>query len=340
MDARDAALATEIVCGVLRRKGQLDWIIESRTKRTSPEARVALEMGLYQRLFLTRVPPHAAVGESVELVHRAGDSFAARMVNAVLRRVSGLPGDMPRTAALSMPAWLLERWDHEYGAEEAARMARAALERPAVYVRAPGGAGCEPTPVPGCWRLTGAPPAGARIMDIGSQAVALLVEAGPGQRVLDLCAAPGNKTAILLEQGARVVAADFSLARLREFLTPGVARVQLDGALPLPFGRVFDHVLVDAPCSGTGTLARNPEIKWRLQPRDLARHAERQAALVRQALDCLAPGGRLVYATCSLEPEENRQVMQRAGAVRVEKVLERRPGRAEGDGFQAFVISL
>jgi 16S rRNA (cytosine967-C5)-methyltransferase len=339
LDARDAALATEIVFGVLRRKGQLDWIVQSRTKRTDPETLIALEMGLYQKLFLTRIPPHAAVSESVELVHRAGNSFAARMVNAVLRRVHDVPPEMPRAAALSMPAWLLERWDREYGAEEAARMARAGLERSEVYVRGAGGEGCEATEVPGCWRVTGAPPAGARVMDIGSQALALTVRAKPGDLVLDACAAPGNKTAVLLESGGRVVAGDVSRARLCGFLAAGAALVQFDGTRALPFGPVFDWILVDAPCSGTGTLARNPEIKWRLKPEDLERHAGRQAALVQRALESLKPGGRLVYSTCSLEPEENQGALERAGARRVEQVLARRPGRDAGDGFQAFVIS-
>jgi 16S rRNA (cytosine967-C5)-methyltransferase len=158
--------------------------------------------------------------------------------------------------------------------------------------------------------------------------VPLLLGVAPGDSVLDLCAAPGGKTLALARaarEGALVVAADRHLHRLgamREHLRrTGMARVALvalDAALPLPWTHRFRRILVDAPCSGTGTLARNPEIRWRLKPTDLTNLQSRQVALLRNALDALDAGGRLIYSTCSLEPEENEQVVQQALAGRAE----------------------
>lgn len=158
------------------------------------------------------------------------------------------------------------------------------------------------------------------IQDEASQLVADLVAPRPGQRVLDLCAAPGMKAGQLaqaLGEGT-LVACDRSPGRLRtmaKLLPPWIpprvrlSTVRLDAALALPFGREFDRILLDAPCSGTGTLGRNPEIKWRLRPEDITRLAEMQSGMLRHALEALAPGGRLVYSTCSLEPEENEEVV-------------------------------
>ena len=170
---------------------------------------------------------------------------------------------------------------------------------------------------------------GALLQDEASQLVASLVAPHAGDRVLDLCAAPGIKTSQLataLGEGI-LVACDLSARRLRTMQTllpksiplgVPVLSVRLDAGQPLCFGIQFDRVLLDAPCSGTGTLARNPEIKWRLQTKDIFRLAELQAKMLHNALQALAPGGRLVYATCSLEPEENERV--------VEEVLRRNQG--------------
>jgi len=149
----------------------------------------------------------------------------------------------------------------------------------------------------------------------------LLLAVRPGMRALDLCAAPGMKTSLLADAvgSGLIVACDRSRARLHTMrrLLPslsanlGAIRIlQLDASRQLPFGREFGRILVDAPCSGTGTLARNPEIKWRLKPEDIERLSELQAAILANALDLLATGGRLVYATCSLEPEENENVVE------------------------------
>ena len=167
-----------------------------------------------------------------------------------------------------------------------------------------------------------------------------LLELEPSHLFLDLCAAPGNKTAQALETpGLIAVACDSSAARLREFHAAGAHLVRLDAAQPLPFPRVFDRILVDAPCSGTGTLARNPEIRWRLKEADLAAHATRQRRILGHALNCLKPGGRLVYSTCSLEREENEDVVRTVAPDRVRAERLRVPSRHPGDGFYAAVLT-
>jgi 16S rRNA (cytosine967-C5)-methyltransferase len=223
-----------------------------------------------------------------------------------------------------------------------AGIVEANMAPPHTFIRVPPGQtppeGATATPVKGCWLVDSAQEAGGfRVQDIGSQSVVPLLDLQPGQRFLDLCAAPGNKTAQALEAGVRAVAADQHRVRLMQLTDLGVPLVRLDARRPLPFGRVFDRILVDAPCTGTGTLSRNPEIKWRLRPEDLPELQARQAAILEHALDALAPGGRLVYATCSLEPEENDQVVA-PYKDRIVRILRRIPGRDLGDGFFAAAI--
>jgi len=310
LDSREAGLATEIVYGVLRRRAQLQSLIarvsSRRPEQMDAHVRVAIEMGAYQMRFLDRVPDHAAVSESVDLVKHAKKNQASALVNAVLRRLPPLPekwGD--EALEFSLPPWLWRRWVSRFGLEMARRLGEACLRAPEPFIRlqtdAEPPAGCEPTEVPGCFRVTGSVPEGARRQDIGAQTVVPLLDLQPDQRFLDLCAAPGNKTAQALETpGLEAVACDSSAARLAAFHATGAELVRLDASHALPFGAVFDRILVDAPCSGTGTLARNPEIRWRLSESDLRKHAERQRRILRNALPCLKPGGRLVYSTCSL----------------------------------------
>ncbi|HLH15770.1 MAG TPA: transcription antitermination factor NusB [Bryobacteraceae bacterium] len=340
LDARDAGLASEIVFGVLRRRAQLDFLIEKQAgpRKLDAAVRTALRMGIYQLRHLDRVPAHAAIGESVELVKRARKVSAAGLVNAVLRRVAA--GDLPtaeaqrarrehgeggdqgpqriewpsREVELSCPEWLLRRWERQYGAEIAEGIARAALREPEKYARR------------------------GRMQDIGAQAIVPLLGLSAGQTFLDLCAAPGNKTAQAMEAGVRAFACDVHFHRIAGMKGMGAELAVVDGTEPLPFGRRFDRVLVDAPCSGTGTLGRNPEIKWKLREDDLADLQQRQAALLRNALAVLEPGGVLVYSTCSMEREENEDVVAAAGA-RVRETMQRVPGRDPGDGFFAAVIT-
>jgi 16S rRNA (cytosine967-C5)-methyltransferase len=347
LDSRDAGLASELVLGSLRVQAQLDFLIAHFSghdaARLDPEVRIALRLAIYQIRYLTRIPGHAAVGESVELVKRARIRSAVGFTNAVLRKVHRDAIPWPdRATELSVPAWLLARWDTRYGAETAAAIARAALTPPETFVRstgpAPSGVTLEATDVPGCFRVVEGDPTGLRIQDIGSQSIVPMLALAPGQSFLDLCAAPGNKTAQALEAGVQAVACDLHLSRLEHMRGLNCALVVLNGTRPLPFARRFDRILVDAPCSGTGTLARNPEIRWRLRPGDLADLHSRQVQLLRNALERLAPQGRLVYSTCSVEPEENEAVLEEAGA-RVLESRRRLPGRDRGDGFFAAMLT-
>jgi len=310
LESRDAGLASEIVFGCVRYQAQLDYLIGLLSARPLDlEVRIALRMGIYQRRYLDRIPAHAAVSESVELVKRAGKRSAAGLVNAVLRKVNREPVAWPdRATALSMPAWLLRRWDRQYGAETAGRMASAFLEPPEKYIASTG-----------------------RVQDVGAQSIVPALELERGQTFLDLCAAPGNKTAQALQYGVRAVACDVHLSRLRQLRGLACDLVVLDGIRELPFRAKFDRILVDAPCSGTGTLGRNPEIKWRLKASDLGDLQAKQVALLGNALACLCPGGRLVYSTCSLEREENQDVLEAVGGQW--QATERLPGLDEGDGF-------
>ena len=343
LDSRDAGLASEIVFGALRFQAQLDFLIEHYSGRPAArldvEVRIALRIAIYQLRYLERVPAHAAIHESVELIKRARKRSAAGFANAVLRKVDrSLIAWPTREVELSHPAWLLDRWDRQFGRETATAIARANLQRPETYVRAPPGASTEaelaPTDVPGCFRLLSGDAHNLRIQDIGSQSVVPLLDLAPGLTFLDLCAAPGNKTAQALESGVVAVASDFHLSRLAPLKSLGIDLVALDARQPLPFRGRFDRILLDAPCTGTGTLARNPEIKWRLTRANIEELRQTQILLLRQAMQALAPGGRLVYSTCSLEREENEDVV---GELPI-RTMRRIPGRDPGDGFFAAVI--
>jgi 16S rRNA (cytosine967-C5)-methyltransferase len=326
LDTRDAGLASEIVLGVLRYRAQLDYLIEhfsgKPATRLDEPVRQALRIAIYQLRYLERIPAHAAVSESVELIKRARKRSAAGFANAVLRKVDRSPVRWPDGAVeLSHPEWLLERWQRQYGEETAAAIARANLRIPETYQN----------------------PVTARTQDIGAQSIVPLLRLDPGHSFLDLCAAPGNKTAQALAVGmganATVVACDIHLHRLVPLKNLAIPLVLLDGTRPLPFRRPFDRILIDAPCSGTGTLAHNPEIKWRLQPADLPDLQARQMALLEQGRRLLAPGGLLVYSTCSLEREENEDVVATVPARLVLETMQRIPGRDPGDGFFAAVIA-
>ncbi len=345
----DRNLTTALVLGVLRWQVRLDQQLKGLLKRPGakldPEVLIALRLGAFQLLYLDRIPAHAAIGESVELVKQAGHRFASGMVNAVLRsaaRSSLL--DEPRgelAAVQSHPVWMVERWVANYGADAAHAICRHGQEQPALSVRIEGpeveaeltqaGIVLAPgalltsarTVVSGDVAATAAFHAGrVRIQDEGSQLIAEL--AGCTRRdsdqkvenIVDACAAPGGKAWILAERNpqARIVACEKSpqrLAQMRKRLAAHAGRIEcrLADATALEESGAFDLALADVPCSGTGTLGRNPEIRHRLRLEDLARHVERQRAIVRATLRAVRPGGHVVYSTCSLEPEENEQVV-------------------------------
>jgi 16S rRNA (cytosine967-C5)-methyltransferase len=348
-DERDRALLHELVLGSLRRRGWLDHVLARLSSRplekVDPHTRAALRLGAYQLLYL-RTPRHAAVSESVSLA-REREPRAAGFVNAILRRLAR-EGPPPEPDALrdplawlctagSLPDWLARRWHARLGPERAVARARAGLEAPPVFVRLnpaqpsardaveASGVELDPAAVPGAARAGGAPlgPLAERallyVQDQGSQLVARL--AASEGLVLDACAAPGGKAILLSDlarqEATRIVAADVSRVRMdvlrRLARRWGAARVRAVAAdaLAPPFSRPFDAVLLDAPCSGLGTLARNPDIRWRLSPADVDRNAARQESLVESVSRLVRPGGLLVYAVCSLEPEESDAVVDR-----------------------------
>lgn len=301
-----------------------------------------------------RMPARAAIFETVEVVKQVGKRSAAGFVNAVLRKsasevsddISQLrPPEMSELDWLSVyyshPAWLLQRWIDRCGRADALELARCNNQAPTAYLRLPAGgrnaeeteqelakAGVEVSPgkflnparalVRGNLVRTEAYRKGEVVLqDEASQVVPYLLDVQEGHRVLDLCAAPGNKTSQLAEfagQSGRVVACDVHLHRLQRMQAPGcgttVARVAVDGERHLPFAALFNRILVDAPCCGTGTLARNPEIKWRLRQADIEQLSAKQLRLLSNAAPMLKPGGRMVYSVCSLEPEEGREAVQ------------------------------
>jgi 16S rRNA (cytosine967-C5)-methyltransferase len=313
------------------------------------EVLIALRMGAFQLLHLDRIPAHAAIGESVELAKQAGHHFAAGMVNAVLRKVgiacSSLLDEEPGwEAEQAHPEWLVERWKKAYGVETARAICRHGQQQLELAVRLVD-TGVEHELIDaGITLASGRLLTGARIVaagdvtatdaflsgrvriqDEGSQLIAEIAalpwfSKDPLQRVksiFDACAAPGGKTMILAERNpeAHIVACESSeprLAALRERIAAFGDRIEcrLADAASLDETAKYELALVDAPCSGTGTLGRNPEIRHRLKVEDLARHAERQKAILRAAARALMPGGTIVYSTCSLEPEENEQVVE------------------------------
>ena len=350
LTSRDAGLAAQIVFGCLRYQGQLDYLIWHYSGRESGQldepVRIALRAAIFQMRYLERIPARAAVHESVEYV-KGRTRAASGLVNAILRKVNREPVKWPDPAIeFSCPSWLMERWSSHFGSELAQGIAAAALKEPLAYVRVPPGQEAPreievaTTEVPGAFQLLSPLPTGMRLHDISSQSIIPLLGLSPGDTLLDLCAAPGNKTLQALETPlAATVACDVSLKRLQD-VPPVCPRVVLDASLPLPFDQQFTRIFIDAPCSGTGTLARNPEIKWRLKPEELARFQGKQAAILAQALCSLAPGGKLLYATCSLEREENEEVVGSALSDRILLRTERwrLPGRDQGDGFYAAVL--
>jgi 16S rRNA (cytosine967-C5)-methyltransferase len=338
LDARDRALAKRLAFGTIQRRLTLDHVIaQHAVRRLDPAVRAALQLGLYQLLFLDGVPAHAAIGEAVEL---AKPSPGHKLVNAVLRAVqregAELPGDeTPAGAAIrhSHPHWLVELW-WEWLGPEATRALLAADNEPAelaLRVNAlvaydlddvPGRREGEAIVVEGAFDALAHPgyAAGAfNPQSRASQLVARTVDPRPGERVLDLCAAPGGKTthlAALMRAEGQVVAVERNPQRVRA-LRATCARMRAanvtvvnSDATSYDGEQGFDRVLLDAPCSGLGTLRSHPDLRWRASPEGIERLAAEQDALLASARRALAPGGTLVYSVCTLSPREERLVTE------------------------------
>jgi 16S rRNA (cytosine967-C5)-methyltransferase len=326
LDRRDRALAQQIAYGTVQRVRALDYGIETLGRRPvrklDPPVRAALRLGAYQLAYL-EVAVHAAVNESVELVRAARLERAVPFTNAVMRRLSTGLRDLLTSLPdgplkHSYPDWVYETWVRDWGEEEALALMRAQNEPPETVVRlVRGEIEGEPTDVPGAYRVARVDEralAAGRIwpQSRGSQLAGLAVGSRAGERVLDLCAAPGGKATML---AGEVVAVELHEGRARE-LEENVRRlgatnvrvVNADG-LALPYELTgFDRTLVDAPCSGLGVLAARPDLRWRAQPLP-----QLQLALLRAATERTKPGGRIVYSVCTLNADENEAVVDASG---------------------------
>jgi 16S rRNA (cytosine967-C5)-methyltransferase len=372
LDSRERALAMQLAFGTVQRRLTLDYVIEQLARPVAElDARTlaALRLGLYQLVFLDGAAPHAVVAESVELAK--GSSGGHKLVNAVLRRATREPpvlpsDDTPAGAAIahSYPPWLVELWWERFGADEARGLLRAGNEPGELALRANtlvttrdelAAALPVPTTPAGdelpeglvvegrfdahaheLWR-DGAYVAQSR----ASMLVARAVDPQPGERVLDLCAAPGGKTthlAALMHNRGEIVAIERhagragALRRTCERVRATNVEVSVADAARVTTAEPFDRVLVDPPCSGLGTLQGHPDLRWRTSPEAIAQLADTQSAILRAAVAALRPGGTLVYSTCTLSPRENEEQAARAG-LRVESERLVLPHRDRTDGF-------
>jgi 16S rRNA (cytosine967-C5)-methyltransferase len=313
LSRRDRALLTTLVYGVTRWRRELDWLIDRCAERVHPEIRQHLRVALFQIRHLDKIPRHAAVNEAVELA-KGVSRKSAGFVNAVLRKAADLPLPDALGVRTSHPDWLIDRWRKRFPPKELQALLDADNAVLPLSIR--------PNPLKPTSPLDveGDPAADPRfteglytVQDETSMKVAPMLDPKPRERILDLCAAPGGKTTHLAElmggQG-HVVAVDLPdriglVAESAKRL--GLSNVECvagDGTT-LAFREPFDAILVDAPCSNTGVLSRRPDVRWRLREKDIAGAVAIQRALLENAARLLKPGGRLVYSTCSLEPEEN-----------------------------------
>ena len=335
-EARDRAFARQMVATTLRRKGQIDALL-ARCLEKLPPAPIEdlLRLAVAQLLFLD-VKPHAAVDSAVELAKSLGFAPLGKLVNAVLRRLSTEGPDWVAAqdpAPLNAPEWLWRSWVAAYGEEAARAIAAAHLEEPPLDLTPAGAAedwaqrleaellftgslrrsaGGSVTALPGFDE------GGWWVQDAAATLPVRLLDPHPGEHIADLCAAPGGKTAQLAAAGALVTALDRSarrLTRLQENLTRLNLTAELAAADASAWQppQLFDKVLLDAPCSATGTLRRHPDVAWTKQPEDIGKLAAAQDRLLAAAAPMVRPGGTLVFCTCSLQPEE--------GAARIDAFL-------------------
>ena len=348
VSAPDRGLATELIYGVLRRRAFLDRAVKRasgrRLKDIDPKLHDVLRLGAYQIMYLDRVPAHAAVDAAVEQAKARRTGKGAGLVNAVLRKVAGAPPDarLPTPPAIDrdpvghvsavggLPEMLARLFVEALGPEEAAAFAVACLapapltlrvnQRRATVAEVVEAVNGAPGHRPWSVQL----PVGSRLpaelevvrsgqatpQDEAAMRVVELLAPEPGERVLDVCAAPGGKTtqaAEMMDDRGQVVAHDRLPARLRRVDESarrlGLSSIETAPVLPAS-GELFDRVLVDAPCSGLGTLRRHPEIRWRLTDADLSELTRTQSIVLREGAQRVRPGGTLVYAVCTITAAE------------------------------------
>ncbi len=358
LSPKDRALCHEITLGVLRKKLYLDKIIEKFTKKKigkfDSQVATALRIGLYQLLFLDKIPAHAAINESVNLVRIAKKKSAGNLVNAVLRRATREKIEFPYPDEIekisveeSHPRWLFEKWIEQFGFETAEKIAKANNEIPNLSFRLTvktseetkkyiesGEKFIESEFIRDAWKATGfdeklfdlAEKGEIYFQDAASQIVAGIVNLKEDQSFLDVCAAPGSKTTFAAKKvsqenlpGKMLIAGDFYKHRV-EFLRGNCLRQNIDfvkfivydAEKSLPFAEEsFDVILVDAPCTGTGTIRHNPEIRYFLKAEDVAELSRKQLEILKNASKLLKKKGKLIYSTCSLETEENEAVVNK-----------------------------
>ncbi len=358
LSGRDRQFVRALVGSALRHLGQIDHTLAQCLEKPLPArasaVRNILRLGVAQTLFL-QTPAHAAVDTMVSLIaKRGGEAGYKGLVNAVLRRVAreadlfrqARPGNGAFTGAISLPDWLWQSWVKAYGVQQATAIATAHLLEPPLdftvkrdpahwakllqgevlptgTVRRPAHPQEHYRPSPRIEDLPGFPEGMWWVQDAAAALPARLLGTDlKGQRVLDMCAAPGGKTAQLALAGATVTALDRSRKRL-ERVQENLARLQLTAhieaadAVLWRKARDFDAILLDAPCSATGTIRRHPDVAWLKDPRDIVKLTATQDRLLDAAADLVKPGGRIVYCTCSLQPEE--------GKARIDALLARNP---------------
>jgi 16S rRNA (cytosine967-C5)-methyltransferase len=363
-ERRDRALLNALVLGVARWRGRLDFIIgrcsRSPLEKIDPPVLNALRLGVFQIVFLDRVPASAAVNTSVELVKQIAPKWVVRFVNAVLRRVAAdwqrialpaLSADPASAIAVrsSFPEWLVQRWIRRYGTEETLRRCDRLNEIPPITLRtntlrstrpelitsltgeadavepteiAPDGIRLR-TPKRAVHEMAAFRRGWFQVQDEAAQLVTLLLPLQPGIAVLDACAGLGGKTghiAQIMNNQGPLVALDNSESRLnrlaRQMRRMGFENVRTavrdltDASHIDDFGR-FDRVMLDAPCSGLGVLRRNPDAKWKIGEAMLKRYSQIQSTLLENLARLVNPQGYLVYAVCSSEPEEGKQIVDR-----------------------------
>jgi len=389
----DRGLCHELVCGVVRWQATLDCLIARKTapgREQRPALQNLLRLGLYQIFWLDRIPPHAAVHETVELAKRAGYHTQAGFINAVLRgylretdEIRKILADMKISQPAlgwSHPEWLVEKWRQNFGDEKTRRLLEWNNTPPKTFARI-NTLKTDATRLVERWRaenveydfvtrdwtgenlafeLKSHPSLSSLgsfrdgwfyLQDPSTLLAPALLGARPGETILDMCAAPGGKTTFIAQQmnnEGRIIATDLDPTRLR-LVKENCQRLGVtcvEPALPSTINSqpstAFDRILIDAPCSNTGVLRRRVDLRWRIQSAEIERLRVTQLDLLNQAAPKLKPGGVLIYSTCSLEPEENTEVVQRFlaanPAFKLETERQLLPFDADVDG--AYVAKL